>query len=59
MRSGDRPFAFEPNFNFGTDNLMVAKNSEQSASFPPVSGDFDLLDGTDFLLLDGSKFLLL
>ena len=59
MRSNDRGFMFEPNFNFGTDNLLSSKNSEQSATFPPVSGDFDLLDGTDYLLLDGTSFLLL
>lgn len=59
MRSGDRPFEFGPNFSFGTDNLMASKNSEQSATFPPVSGDMDLLDGTNMLLLDGTSMLYL
>ncbi len=59
MRQSDNDFPFGPNFNFGSDSLFTAKNSEQGPSFPPVSGDFDLLDGTHFLLLDGTKFLLL
>lgn len=59
MRTSDADFPFSPNFNFGTENLMNAKNEEQGSPFPPVSGDFNLLDGTDFLLLDGTNFLLL
>ncbi len=54
-----RSFPFSNNFNFGTANLLVNQYFEQSEPFPPVSGDFNLLDGTDFLLLDGTKFLLL
>lgn len=57
MLSGNLPF--NPNFNFGTANLMVNQFQEQAQPFPPVSGDFNLLNGSDFLLLDGTKFLLL
>ena len=59
MRTSDGDFPFSPNFNFGPENLMNAHNNEQGAPFPPVSGDFNLLDSTDFLLLDGTSFLLL
>lgn len=58
MRSNDRAFLFDPNFNFATDNLMGAKNENDSYT-PPVTGLFKLLDGTDFLLLDGTNFKLL
>ena len=54
-----RKFPFSPNFNFGVDNLMVQQDPEQGGSFPPVTGNFELLDGTQFLLLDGTNFLLL
>ena len=59
MRSSDNDFPFHPNFNFGVDNLLSQKNSEQGVPYPPVSGSFILLDGTFFELLDGSQFLLL
>ena len=59
MRSGDKGFFFDANFDFGSDNLLVAKNSDYVSTFPPVSGVFKLLDGTDFLKLDGTNFNLL
>lgn len=58
MRNTDYDFDFGLEYNFGVDNPMVAQYQGHS-SFPPVSGDFNLLDGTDFLLLDGTSFLLL
>jgi hypothetical protein len=59
MQSRTHNFIFDANFNFGTDNLLVVINPDVGAPFPPVTGDFLLLDGTDFLLLDGTNFLLL
>ncbi len=50
---------FNPNYNFASEGVFVQKNTEQSSPFPPISGDFLLLDGTDFLLLDSTNFLLL
>lgn len=59
MQSRNDSFTFDATFNFGTDNLFSVKNSENSNVFPPVAGNFELLNGTDFLLLDGTNFLLL
>jgi len=59
MRTSDNDFPFGPNFNFGTDNLMNAQNSEQGAPFPVPSGTFWILDNTPFELLDSTDFLLL
>lgn len=50
---------FGSDFNFATHNLLVVQSQDQSAPFPPVEGNFELLDGTPFLLLDGTNFLLL
>ncbi|HLX54008.1 MAG TPA: hypothetical protein VKR58_08700 [Aquella sp.] len=50
---------FNPNYDFGTDNVFVELNEDQSTPFPPIAGNFVLLNGTDFLLLDGTNFLLL
>jgi hypothetical protein len=52
-------FPFSPNFDFGTANLMVVQSPDQSSPFPPIAGNFELLNGTPFLLLDGTNFLLL
>lgn len=57
MQSRSEPFS--PNFNFGTVNLMVQQDYEQGGTFPPVAGNFKLLDGTDIKLLDGTNLLLL
>lgn len=51
-------FYFGGDFNFATNNLFIIKN-EGLSSFPPVEGNFELLDGTPMLLLDGTNFLLL
>lgn len=59
MRTTDNDFAFSPNYNFGSDNLFNVKNNEQGGTFPPVSGNMDLLDNTSMLLLDGTNMLLL
>lgn len=59
MRTSDSDFPFGPNFNFGTENLMVAQNNEQGTPFPVPSGEFNELAGGDILLLDGGSFLLL
>ncbi len=58
MQTRKNNFYFAGDFNFATDNLFVTE-SQGISSFPPISGDFDLLDGTDFLLLDNTNFLLL
>ena len=50
---------FNPNYNFGVDNVFIALNNDDGTSLPPVAGNFLLLDGTEFLLLDGTDFLLL
>ena len=50
---------FSPNFDFGTENLLVAQYQDEGGPFPPTPGDFDLLEGTNFLLLDGTNLLLL
>lgn len=59
MQSRIHNFAFDLNFNFGVDNLLVVLNPNEGTPFPPVTGNFLLLDGTDFLLLDGTNLLLL
>lgn len=59
MQSNNNNFLFGPNFNFSTTSVFTAQNRDQGVPFPPVSGDFDLLDGTDYLLLDGTSYLLL
>lgn len=59
MPYSNAEFTFNPNYNFAVEGVFVQKHSEQSAPFPPISGDFLLLDGTDFLLLDSTNFLLL
>ena len=51
-------FYFGFPFNFISDSPFIAK-AENIITFPPVSENFRLLDGTLFLLLDGTHFLLL
>ena len=58
MQSRNHSFTFDPSFNFATDSLFVVKSDGVSV-FPPVVGNFELLNGTPFLLLDGSNLLLL
>jgi hypothetical protein len=58
MRNTDYDFDFGLGYNFGVDNPMIAQYQGHS-EFPPVSGNFLLLDGSDFKLLDGSSLLLL
>ena len=52
-------FSFQPNFNFAVDSVFTQHDAELSPPFPPVVGDFLLLDGTNFLLLDGQNLSLL
>lgn len=59
MQSRIHNYPFDVNFNFGVENLLVASSSPMGTPFPPVAGNFELLNGTDFLLLDGTNFLLL
>ena len=59
MQSRTHNYAFDVNYNFGTDNVFVAQNNNDGSSLPPVAGNFLLLDGTNFLLLDGTNLLLL
>ena len=58
MQTRKNNFYFGGDFSFATDNLFIIK-SEGLSSFPPVEGNFELLDGTPFLLLDGTNLLLL
>ena len=58
MQTRKNNFYFAGDFNFATDNLFINK-SEGISSFPPVLGNFELLDGTPMLLLDGTDLLLL
>ncbi len=57
--NGDDPFFFGLNFNWNTESPFVGAVNDNVAVFPPVSGNFLLLDGTSFLLLDGTHFTLL
>lgn len=60
MQSHTRNFAFDQNYNFGTETLIVyPPNYGGLAPIPPANENFLLLDGTNFLLLDGTNFLLL
>jgi hypothetical protein len=59
MQSRSRSFFFDTTFNFGTDSVFVEKSDDIGEPFPPVEGNFLLLDGTPFLLLDGTNLLLL
>lgn len=58
MQTRQNNFYFSGTFNFATDNLFIVKQ-EGISSFPPVEGDFELLNDTPFLLLDGTNLLLL
>lgn len=58
MQTRKSNFYFAGDFNFSADNLFIIK-SEGISSFPPVVGNFELLNGTPFLLLDGTNLLLL
>lgn len=58
MQTRQNNFYFGGTFNFATDNLFIIKQ-EGLSLFPPVEGNFELLNGTPFLLLDGTNLLLL
>lgn len=58
MLYSSHEFLFEPNYKFG-QNIFTSNSDNLSPPFPPVSGNFLLLDNTNFLLLDGTDFLLL
>jgi len=57
MRQSDNDFPFGINFNFAVDNLLVQKNAEQGAPFPPVSGVMDYQDNTHMHFQDGTNML--
>ena len=57
--NADDAFFFGLRFNFNTESPFVGAVNDDASTFPPVSGNFQLLDGTPFLLLDGTHFLLL
>jgi hypothetical protein len=52
-------FPFGLTFNCGVDNVFVQQNQNEASPSPPVSGNFELLNGGDFLLLNGGNLLLL
>ncbi len=58
MQTRKNNFYFGGDFNFATDNLFIFK-TEGISSFPPVEGNFELLNNTPFLLLNGTNLLLL
>lgn len=58
MQSRHSTFTFDTMFNFATDSLLSVQ-SDNVSNFPPVTGNFELLNGTPFLLLDGTNLLLL
>ena len=59
MQSRIHNFPFDVNFNFSTENLLLATTPIGSGILPPEENAFKLLDETFFLLLDGTDFLLL
>lgn len=59
MQSRTHSFTFDTTFNFGVDSVFVNTSNNEGTPFPPVEGNFELLNGTPMLLLDGSNFLLL
>jgi hypothetical protein len=59
MQSRTLNDGFQPNFNFGHDNLLVFKPASEGKPFPPVEGYFLLLNGGNFLLLNGGDLTLL
>ena len=58
MQSRNSNFYFGLGFDFNKNNVFLMEFEEQSV-FPPVAGDFMLLDNTNFKLLDGTDFSLL
>lgn len=57
--SNQQFFGFQPNFNFAVDSVFTQIDHELKAPFPPVVGNFLLLDNSNFLLLDGTNLTLL
>jgi hypothetical protein len=58
MQARNHGFTFDPDANIATESVFNII-SEELVTFPPVAGNFELLNGTPFLLLNGSNFLLL
>ena len=58
MQARNHGFTFDPAANIATESVFSIV-SDDISSFPPVAGNFELLNGTPFLLLDGSNLLLL
>lgn len=59
MQSRNQDWVFGVHFNYGTDVPYNEQFKTMGGTFPPVPGNFELLDGTPFMLLDGTNFLLL
>lgn len=58
MQTRRSTFYFGLGFDFNKNNVFL-QEYETITTFPPISGDFLLLDGSNFKLLDGTDFLLL
>lgn len=58
MQSRNHGFTFDPAANIATESVFCIVSDDQS-SFPPIAGNFELLNGTPFMLLDGTNLLLL
>ncbi len=59
MQSRDHgAMAFDPIDSIATGSVFSIQSTNES-SFPPVVGNFELLNNTAFLLLDGTNLLLL
>ncbi len=58
MQCRNHQFTLDPSANIMTESVFAIVSDDLS-TFPPVAGNFELLNGTPFLLLNGSNFLLL
>jgi hypothetical protein len=59
MQSRTPNYFFGINYNFGNESVFTCQSANYISTFPPVLGNFELLNNMQFLLLDGTNFLLL
>lgn len=57
--NGNDSFFFGIGFDWNSESPFVGAYSANLSVFPPVEGNFLLLNGTQFLLLNSTNFLLL